>query len=309
MTDSIQSVRKAARELVRELHLLDGRVECCGLPLSQCHLVVELDQLGKTTASDLAEKLVLEKSTMSRLVNTLVDKGLVCAACCEDDRRSRILCLTDAGREQARLLDENARQQVKSALEYVSPGNEQLVLEGMARYAKALRYARISSENTIRLIDQKDNAAVASIIREVMKEFDAVGEGFSINDPEVDAMSKHYPAPNAAFYVVDSPNGILGCGGMGPLRGGNREICELRKMYFLPELRGTGMGTKLLRVILDAAREAGFTQCYLESIKAMDKARKLYTEFGFTPLDQPLGNTGHSACNQQMILNLTDDVE
>ena len=70
---AVESIRHATRQLVRELHLLDGRVECCGLPLSQCHLVTELNMLGETTASDLADRLVLEKSTMSRLVKTLVD--------------------------------------------------------------------------------------------------------------------------------------------------------------------------------------------------------------------------------------------
>ena len=91
---------------------------------------------------------------------------------------------------------------------------------------------------------------------------------------------------------------------MGPLKGAEEDVCELRKMYFLPELRGTGMGSKLLRRILDSARQAGFQRCYLETIRAMEQARKLYTEFGFTPLDQPLGNTGHCACNQHMVLKL-----
>ena len=304
MSDTVHSVRKAARQLVRELHLLDGRVECCGLPLSQCHLIIELDRMGEATASELGEQLVLEKSTMSRLVNTLVKKGLVCAACCADDRRARILCLTEEGRNQARHLDRHASGQVEAALEHLSPGNEQLVLEGMERYAKSLRYARLSDGYDIRPIQKEDNAEVASIIREVMTEFGAVGENYSIADPEVDTMFEHYPAPDSAFFVVESRKGILGCGGVGPLKDAAKDICELRKMYFLPELRGTGMGSKLLRRILDSARLAGFRRCYLETISAMVTARKLYTDFGFTPLDGPLGNTGHSGCNQHMILKL-----
>jgi len=309
MIDTVHSLRKAARQLVRELHLLDGRVECCGLPLSQCHLIIELDRMGEATASDLGERLVLEKSTMSRLVNTLVKKDLVCAACCEDDRRARILCLTEAGKEQARRLDQHASSQVESALEHLSPNNEQRALEGMERYAKSLRYARLSAEFEIRPIQKKDNEAVAAIIRDVMTEFGAVGEGYSINDPEVNAMFEHYPAPGSAFFVIESSQGILGCGGVGPLNEAEDDVCELRKMYFLPELRGTGMGSKLLRRILDSARQAGFQRCYLETISAMDQARKLYTDFGFTPLEGPLGNTGHSGCNQHMVLKLTNGVE
>ena len=304
MNKTIQSVRKAARNLVRELHLLDGRVGKCDLPLSQCHLIIELDMLGETTASDLSEQLVLEKSTMSRLVNTLVDKGLICAACCEDDRRSRILCLTEEGKKQAERLNRLAVEQVGSALEFVSPQNEQMVLDGLERYAKSLRYARLSSGFRIRPIEQRDNPVVASIIRQVMTEFGCVGENYSISDPEVDAMYEAYPSPRAAFYVIESDAVVIGCGGLAPLKGADDDVCELQKMYFLPELRGTGMGARLLRMILDEARDIGYRRCYLETVSDMKQARKLYTDYGFEPLDQPLGNTGHSGCNEQMILQL-----
>lgn len=304
MNPSVESIRQAARHMVRELNLLDGRVACCGLPLSQCHLIIELDRHGACTASDLGERLVLEKSTMSRLVNTLVDKGLVSAARCPQDRRARQLSLTEEGRKQARLLDRHASGQVEAALAFLSPNDEALVLGGLERYAKALRYARVASPLEIRPIRRSDNPDVARIIRDVMTEFGAVGENYSISDPEVDAMFEAYPAPGSAFFVVESGGRILGCGGMGPLAGAEANVCELRKMYFLPELRGTGMGSKLLRRILESARQAGYAQCYLETIAAMKQARKLYRSFGFKDIDQALGNTGHSGCNQHMILAL-----
>jgi putative acetyltransferase len=156
----------------------------------------------------------------------------------------------------------------------------------------------------IRPIRKDDNTAVAGIIRDVMTEFGAVGCNFSIADPEVDAMCEAYPAPAAAFYVVEQQDRVLGCGGMGPLAGGPPDVCELRKMYFRPELRGTGMGAKLLAVILHAAREAGYRRCYLETLGNMADARRLYLKHGFAVIDAPLGNTGHSGCNSWMIRDL-----
>jgi len=156
----------------------------------------------------------------------------------------------------------------------------------------------------IRPIRPDDNAAVAGVIRDVMTEFGAVGCNFSISDPEVDAMYEAYPAPAAAFFVVEQAGRVLGCGGMGLLTGGPPDVCELRKMYFRPELRGTGMGTKLLERILDAARDAGYRRCYLETLGNMADARRLYGRHGFEPMDRPLGNTGHSGCNSWMIREL-----
>ena len=160
------------------------------------------------------------------------------------------------------------------------------------------------AEPLIRRIRQGDNAAVGGIIREVMTEFGAVGCEFSIADPEVDAMYEAYPAPDAAFYVVEVDGRVLGCGGMGPLAGGPSDVCELRKMYFLPELRGTGAGSGLLRCILVAARQAGYRRCYLETLGNMTAARRLYRKHGFEIRRTPLGDTGHSGCNTWMIRDL-----
>jgi putative acetyltransferase len=156
----------------------------------------------------------------------------------------------------------------------------------------------------IRPIRSTDNPVVAGIIRQVMTEFGAVGCGFSINDAEVDTMFEAYPAPTSAFFVVEREGVVLGCGGIAPLQGGDAGTCELRKMYFLPELRGTGMGSRLLGIILDAARKSGYSLCYLETLEAMDRARKLYTGHGFTPVCHPLGNTGHTSCNRFMTFAL-----
>ena len=137
-----------------------------------------------------------------------------------------------------------------------------------------------------------------------MSEYGAVGCGFSINDPEVDAMCEAYLPPESAFFVVAREGKVLGCGGMAPLEGGEAAVCELRKMYFMPELRSTGLGTRLLGIILDAARIAGYSLCYLETLDNMHQARRLYSKHGFTPIDHSLGNTGHSSCDRFMTLQL-----
>ena len=157
---------------------------------------------------------------------------------------------------------------------------------------------------SIRTMRPGDNAAVAQIIRGVMTEFGAVGCGYSIEDAEVDAMYEAYPAPLSAFFVVEDESRILGCGGFGPLAGAEADTCELRKMYFLPELRGRGTGAALMDTILESARAAGYARCYLETVERMGKARVLYARYGFRVIDQPLGNTGHGSCNHWMLLEL-----
>ena len=149
----------------------------------------------------------------------------------------------------------------------------------------------------IRPIRTEDDPAVARIIREVMPEFGASGDGFAIKDPEVDWMTRAYAEPRCAYFVVERDGVVMGGGGIAPLTGGSEDVCELRKMYFLPALRGLGAGAELMRRCLDAARAAGFRRCYLETLCGMDAAMRLYERSGFARIDGPMGDTGHGGCN------------
>src|SRR6185312_3544415 len=98
----------------------------------------------------------------------------------------------------------------------------------------------------IRPIEPRDDAAVAAIIRSVMPEFGAGGEGFAIHDAEVDAMCAAYGKPRSAYFVLEVDDVIVGGGGVAPLEHGEHGVCELRKMYFLPEARGLGAGHAMI---------------------------------------------------------------
>ena len=156
----------------------------------------------------------------------------------------------------------------------------------------------MSAQFEIRPILATDDAALASIIRTVMPEFGASGAGFAIHDPEVDFMSRAYAEPRCSYFVVERNGRVEGGGGIAPLEGGNADTCELRKMYFLPALRGLGAGKALMARCLDAARSLGFRQCYIETLAGMDAAQALYRKAGFRALAGPMGSTGHHGCNR-----------
>jgi len=150
----------------------------------------------------------------------------------------------------------------------------------------------------IRPIEPRDDAAMAAIIREVMPEFGADGPGFAIHDKEVDGMSQAYAREDTAYYVV------IMDGEIAPLVNAPEDVCELRKMYFLPKARGIGAGAAMMRCCLEAARRLGFKRCYLETLTGMDSAQTLYRRHGFEPLDHAMGGTGHFGCDRYFIRDL-----
>lgn len=163
----------------------------------------------------------------------------------------------------------------------------------------------------IRPIEARDDAAVAAIIRSVMPEFGASGCGFAISDPEVDWMQRAYAAPRSAYFVIERDDStgravVEGGGGIAPLTGGDAGTCELRKMYFLPGLRGLGAGAALMTRCLEAARGFGFQRCYLETLTGMDAAMRLYERSGFRRIDAPMGATGHGGCNTFYLRDLAN---
>ena len=156
----------------------------------------------------------------------------------------------------------------------------------------------------LRPIRAEDDVAMAAVIRSVMPEFGACGDGFAINDPEVDWMSRAYAAARHAYFVLVRDGRVLGGAGVAPLAGGDAGTCELRKMYFLPEARGLGAGAAMMARCLDAARGFGFRQCYLETLTGMDAAMRLYERSGFLRIASSMGATGHGGCDRFYLLEL-----
>lgn len=162
----------------------------------------------------------------------------------------------------------------------------------------------MTQDYLIRPIEPRDDAAVAAIIRAVMPEFGANGPGFAIHDAEVDGMYAAYAQPRCSYFVVERDGTVIGGGGVAPLAGGEADVCELRKMYFLPAARGIGAGTAMMQRCLDAARAHGFRRCYLETLTGMDAAQALYLRSGFAPICSPLGGTGHHGCDRWFLREL-----
>ena len=156
----------------------------------------------------------------------------------------------------------------------------------------------------IRPVAADDNDVLAGLLRDVMEEFGATGAGTSLHDPEMLDMASAYAGHGSAYFVIESVGGLVGGGGLGPLAGGEPDVCELRKMYLRPEARGRGLGRAMLERCLDAARKLGYKRLYLETRQTMRQARRLYERNGFAPVGKPIGHTGHFGCDAWYVRDL-----
>lgn len=157
----------------------------------------------------------------------------------------------------------------------------------------------------VRPIAAADNAAIAQVIREVSAEHGLTADkGYTVSDPDLDALYQLYSRPRSAYWVVELNGQVAGGGGVAPLPGGEADVCELQKMYFLPALRGQGLAKQLALQALEFAREQGFLRCYLETTASLTQAVGLYQHLGFVHIDHAMGHTGHGDCEVTMLKTL-----
>jgi DNA-binding MarR family transcriptional regulator len=125
-------LRELIRVLVRNLGILEkSEATCCGTTVAQCHAIVEIGRAKEMSLNELAELLTLDKSTMSRTTNNLVESGLVVRELHAEDRRYVTIKLTDQGNEVLQSIEGSMEQYYKSIFSSIPEDKRAQVLESL----------------------------------------------------------------------------------------------------------------------------------------------------------------------------------
>lgn len=111
--DLVDDIRKSARELVRELGFLRPTIVGTDMSASAVHAILEIGAADALSAKALSELLLLEKSTVSRLLRGLIEKGELIETRSLSDARAKDLQLSEKGRQTFDEIAERASEQVK----------------------------------------------------------------------------------------------------------------------------------------------------------------------------------------------------
>jgi putative acetyltransferase len=156
----------------------------------------------------------------------------------------------------------------------------------------------------IRPIQENDNAALASMIRTVFREFGIDRPGTVYTDPTTDALFNVFRQSGSAYWVAEEDGEIIGGCGIYPTPGLPEGCAELVKFYLAASYRGRGIGRSLMEKSMQSAKDKGYKQLYLESFPELNKAVSMYVKAGFRELSSPMGNSGHYACTLWMLNDL-----
>ncbi|MBI1836473.1 MAG: GNAT family N-acetyltransferase [Flavobacteriia bacterium] len=156
----------------------------------------------------------------------------------------------------------------------------------------------------IREIQQKDNKEIASIIRSSLIEFGVDKPGTVFTDPTTDQLFELFQQENSVYFIAELNGKMVGGCGLYPTNGLPEGSIELVKLYLTKAARGKRIGFQLMIQCIQKAKELNCSSIYLESLPELSNAIKLYESLGFKKLNEPLGNSGHYACDLWMFLNL-----
>ena len=97
-TKAIEQFRAKLREIERAVwQQTKSEALCCGVTMPQCHAILEIGKAGELNLKDLAARLGLDNSTLSRTVESLVQDGLADRTPSKDDRRATVIRLNEKG--------------------------------------------------------------------------------------------------------------------------------------------------------------------------------------------------------------------
>ena len=312
-TEEINILRHNARSMVRELGLLNDAYFEIGVTLAERHLLIELACCTCPTMGEIAERLLLDKSTASRLIAKAVQKGYIQYTTDQKDKRKKFIHLTEAGKETLNAFEPIAFNQTKEALLTLSEKEAELVHKGIALYAKGLKNSRLQKKErekneskiklgelalqfaglgcTLRPYIQEDEESLYKIFQEVVD----AGNQFPYESSSIQEFYRQFFSPKSQVYVVhSSEQEAIGGFYIKPNFSGRAEHIANAAYMLKSAERGRGIGTLLVKASLKIAKELGFQAMQFNMVLSQNLiALKLYEKLGF----KTVGSIPHAIRN------------
>jgi DNA-binding MarR family transcriptional regulator/L-amino acid N-acyltransferase YncA len=300
----INQLRSDARSVVRELGLLNDSYFEVDVTVAERHLLIELALLQEPVMGELAERLLLDKSTISRLIARALKKGYVKTVVDKKDKRRRFVHITKKGMQILNTFEPIAFEQTKNALLTLKPDEIQTVYQGIACYAKGLRSSRLQEANELTTLSSRHEIESLQVILKQLHQqgysldkYDQSHEEglYKIFQQVVDTgMQFPYELSSMQSFreeFIRKPESVYVCHRDGKVIGGFylranysgrcNHIANAAYMV-IDTHRGHGIGALMLKASLHLAKQLGLHAMQFNMVLSQNiNAVSFYEKFGF----------------------------
>jgi DNA-binding MarR family transcriptional regulator/GNAT superfamily N-acetyltransferase len=271
-SDPIPAVRSFYRALTLRVGVFTDSFLGRGRPLAESRLLFEIGREG-ADVRELRSRLNLDSGYLSRLLRSLEQHGLVEVAALESDRRGRSARLTVAGLEELKQLNRLGDRFAAETLEPLSEAERARLVAAMSEVEKllSLSFTRIS-------VEDPDSPDAKWCLGQYFAELGERFEGGFDAGRSIPADAGDLRPPRGAFLVARLDGRPVGCGAVKATEPG---VGSIKRMWVSREVRGTGVGRRLLLALEKEAAGLGTALLRLETNQSLHEAQALYRRNGY----------------------------
>ncbi|MEB3703113.1 GNAT family N-acetyltransferase [Candidatus Bealeia paramacronuclearis] len=274
-----ESIRHSSRQIVRELGFLNKFPKYEDISASQIHMMIELSTYGRLSGSELAEKLQLDKSTISRSTQLLMEKGWIQSKSHGKDARAKDYSLTPSGFERIKLSHIRAHRIVNRALSQLSSDEQNMVMKGLQLYGNALEKSRKIDFLVAVLLPSYPLNDIVHFINSIQIHEFSIPVSEAMNESLYQAPTYYRDSQGAInFWVAEDAQGIVGTVGLKQL---SNKSGEIKKLFVRQDCRHKGVSVELISHLMQRAHALGLETLYLGTVSHLVAAQRFYEKMGF----------------------------
>ena len=279
--NQLDLVRRFNRAITQRIGALDDNYLSRGRSLGLSRLLWEIGP-ARCEVKLLRARLGLESAYFSRQLRRLEADRLVITDPDGGDGRERKVRLTRKGLAERAVLNRSSNELAASILTPLTEPQRNRLVTAMGDVERLI----LASQVQVEIIDPRDFDArfcLRSYFEELAQRFDA---GF---DPaqSISASDEEMTLPNGLLLVATLRGAAVGCGAL--KLHNDTQIAEVKRMWVAADVRGLGLGRRLLERLSAEAASRRMLILRLETNRSLFEAKHLYQRAGFVEVE-PFNN-------------------
>lgn len=222
---------------------------------------------------ELRARLDLDSGYMSRVLRLLQRQRLITIDSHARDARVRRVKLTIAGRSECAEIDRRSNDAAWAVLEPLNEKQRRRLIAAMHEVERLLLPSAVRFD-----VENPKSADARWCLEHYFAELKVRFSGGFDHAKSLYSDAGTFAPPSGAFIIARLGGKPVGCGAIIFLK---KKTAYFKRMWLAPDVRGNGLGRRLLAELERVARKSGATNTCLETHRSLREAIALYRSSGY----------------------------